>query len=227
MKTCEEITYDRLKGMIIDNKLPQGEFLSQRKLAESVGATIVTLRSSLRLLGNDGLLENVPKWGVRIPVESETSIKERYYIRELLEAGAVDKMLDRNIPGDRTALMEKAEACDAVKLTGPESFKEFAQKHADFHLFIARLSGIQLIYKELDRLNFRSMMLNNSKYGWEMQGDNQNKSHHRDLVRTLFENDRQRAKLAMLEHIRRGCNMELAVLRCLNQQKLVETSLSY
>ena len=227
MKTCEEITYDRLKGMIINNKLPQGEFLSQRKLAESVGATIVTLRSSLRMLGNDGLLENVPKWGVRIPVESDGSIKERYYIRELLEVGAVDKMLERNVPEARTILIEKAEACDAVNLVGPESFQDFAQKHADFHLLLAQLSGNQLLCKELNRLNFRSMMLNNSKYGWEMHGENQNKSHHRDLVRALFESDRQGAKQAMLEHIRRGCSMELATLQRLNQQSKVEMSLTY
>ncbi|MBL4702200.1 MAG: GntR family transcriptional regulator [Phycisphaeraceae bacterium] len=61
MKTSEQITYERLKDLIVDNKLPQGEFLSQRKLAESVGATLVTLRSSLRSLENDGLVENVPR----------------------------------------------------------------------------------------------------------------------------------------------------------------------
>ena len=217
MKTSEEITYDRLKGLIINNKLPQGEFLSQRKLAESVGATIVTLRSSLRLLENDGLVENVPKWGVRIPVESEESIRERYYVRELLEVGAVDRMLELNAPSTRKVLMEKAAACDAVELNGPESFQDFARKHTDFHLTITQLSGNQLLCKELSRLNFRSMMLSNAKYGWEVQGENLNKSHHRDFVRAIFENDRTTALQVVKEHIRRGCRQEIETLKELNQ----------
>jgi DNA-binding GntR family transcriptional regulator len=219
MKTCEEVTYDRLKTLIVGNKLPQGEFLSQRKLAKSVGATLVTLRSSLRLLENDGLLENVPKWGVRIPVESEESIQERYYVRELLEVGAVDKMLDMNIPNSQNILMEKAEVCDEVKLTGPESFKDFAHKHTDLHLTITRLSGNKLLYRELNRLNFRSMMLSNSKYGWEMQGENLIAAHHQDFVRAIFAPNRQKALQAVRAHIRRGCTMELGTLRKLNQIK--------
>lgn len=219
MKTSEEITYDRLKELIINNKLPHGEFLSQRKLAESVGATIVTLRSSLRLLENDGLLENVPKWGVRIPVENEESIKERYYVRELLEVGAVDRILELNVPNARQVLMEKATACDAVELNGPESFQDFANKHTDFHLTITLLSGNQLRYKELSRLNFRSMMLSNAKYGWEVQGENLNKSHHRDFVRTIFENDRLHALQSVKEHIRRGCMQEIETLKNIHQHE--------
>ena len=42
MKTREEITYVRLNELIIENKLPKGEFLSQRKLADATGSTIVT-----------------------------------------------------------------------------------------------------------------------------------------------------------------------------------------
>ena len=118
MKTCEEMAYDRIKDLILNNKLPKGEFLSQRKLAEAVGATLMSLRSSLRLLENDGLIENVPKWGVRIPVENEESVKERYYVRELLEVGAVDKILELNIPNAREILMKKAEACDMVSFPG-------------------------------------------------------------------------------------------------------------
>ena len=219
MKTSEEITYNRLKTLIIDNKLPQGEFLSQRKLAESVGTTIVTLRSSLRLLENDGLLENIPKWGVRIPVESEESIKERYYVRELLEVGAIDKMLDIHDLSIKSILEEKAAECDAVKLASSESFKDFAKKHTDLHLTIIRLSGNKLLYRELNRLNFRSMMLSNSKYGWALHRESFTDSHHRDFIKKLFDNSRQEALEAAREHIREGCFLELTTLRKLNHNK--------
>lgn len=217
MKTSEQITYERLKDMVVDNKLPKGEFLSQRKLAQSVGATLVTLRSSLRSLENDGLIENVPMWGVRIPVESEELIKERYYLREILEVGAVDKMLERDVSDAKIILMEKAAQCDAVELTGPESFKVFAKKHADLHLTITTLSGNKLLTRELTRLNFRSMMLSNSKYGWEMQGENLIAMHHQDFIRAIFGSNRQEVLHTVREHVRRGCVLELATLAKLNQ----------
>ena len=213
MKTSEEITYDRLKTLIVNNKLPFGIFLSQRKLAESVGATLSTLRSCLRLLENDGLIENVPKWGVRIPVENDDSMKERYYVRELLEVGAVDKILERNDPKARAILEKKAVACDAIRLSNPESFKEFARIHTDFHMEIARLCGNKFLCQELSRLNFRSMMLSNSKYGWEMHGENINEAYHQDYIWNIFESDRQSALEAVRTHIRRGCVVELDTLR--------------
>ncbi len=213
------MAYDRIKDLILNNKLPKGEFLSQRKLAEAVGATLMSLRSSLRLLENDGLIENVPKWGVRIPVENEESVKERYYVRELLEVGAVDKILELNIPNAREILMKKAEACDMVSFSGPESFKAFAKKHADLHLSITRLSGNKLLHKELTRLNFRSMMLENAKYGWEMQNANQFKLHHRNFIKAIFDNNRNNALEAVREHIREGCILELATLQNLSLNK--------
>ena len=212
MRTSEQITYDRLKDLILENKLPRGEFLSQRKLAASVGATTMTLRSSLRLLENDGLVENVPKWGVRIPVETEEAIRDRYFLRELLEVGAVERLLCLNPPNARDILLRQAELCDTVEMADTNSFKDFAEKHTNFHLTIAELSGSKLLVRELARINFRSMMLINAKYGWELQNENLMGSLHRDFVQHLFAVDPDDALDAVRRHIRRGCDKELATL---------------
>lgn len=207
-KTCEEVTCERLRELILNNRLPQGEFLSQRKLAEAVGATIVTLRSSLRLLENDGLIENVPKWGVRIPVETEEEIRDRYYFRELIEVGAVEKMLDVNPPGAREILMEKARLCDSLKPDGEAAVRDFANAHMDLHLTIAKLSGNRYLEDELARINFRSMMLTNAKRGWEMYKEYRNSDHHQIFIRKIFDSPREEALAAVREHIRRGCEYE-------------------
>ena len=127
MLTCEEKTYERLKQMILTGKLPQGEFLPQRGLAQQVGATIVTLRSALRLLGNDGLIENVPKWGVRIPVDTIKSVTDRYYVRELLEVGAAEKLLGNPTEDMQAELIGLAKECDRMAPDSPESYRGFAE----------------------------------------------------------------------------------------------------
>ena len=212
MLTSEEKTYERLKQLILTGKLPKGEFLPQRGLAEKVGATIVTLRSALRLLGNDGLIENVPKWGVRIPVDTIKSVTDRYYVRELLEAGAAEKLLDDPTEAMQCELTALAKECDRMAPDSPESYREFAAKHARLHLRMAELSGNQLLVQTLTRLNFRSMMLSNARNAWMIQLDYLQNAHHESFIRELFSLPRAEALNTVHAHIRRGLRMELAVL---------------
>ena len=212
MLTSEEKTYERLKQLILTGKLPKGEFLPQRGLAEMVGATIVTLRSALRLLGNDGLIENVPKWGVRIPVDTIKSVTDRYYVRELLEAGAAEKLLDDPTEAMQQELIALAKECDRMAPDSPESYREFAAKHARLHLRMAELSGNQLLVQTLTRLNFRSLMLSNARNAWMIQLDYLQNAHHENFIRELFSLPRAEALNTVHSHIRRGLRMELAVL---------------
>ena len=212
MLTSEEKTYERLKQLILTGTLPKGEFLPQRGLAQRVGATIVTLRSALRLLGNDGLIENVPKWGVRIPVDTIKSVTDRYFVRELLEAGAAEKLLENPTSAIQHELIALAKECDRMMPDSPESYREFAEKHARLHLRMAELSGNQLLVQTLTRLNFRSMMLSNARNAWMIQLDYLQNAHHESFILDLFSLPRAEALNTVHTHIRRGLRMELAVL---------------
>ncbi len=213
MKTCEETAYDQLKQLILSGELPKGEFLPQRGLAQRVGATIVTLRSALRLLGNDGLIENVPKWGVRIPVDTGKTITDRYYVRELLEVGAAEKLLEHPTEAIKTELTALARECDRMTPYSPESYQNFAGKHIRLHLRMAELSGNQLLVQTLTRLNFRSMMLSNARNAWMIQLDYLQDAHHENFIRDLFRLPHDAALQSVRDHVRRGLRMELAVLK--------------
>jgi DNA-binding transcriptional MocR family regulator len=63
--TSEQQVTDRLRRHILAGELPVGEFLSQRKLAELAGTSVISVRGALRQLENEGLIENVPRAGVR------------------------------------------------------------------------------------------------------------------------------------------------------------------
>ena len=213
MLTCEEKTYERLKLMILTGKLPQGEFLPQRGLAQQVGATIVTLRSALRLLGNDGLIENVPKWGVRIPVDTIKSVTDRYYVRELLEVGAAEQLLENPTGVMQTELIGLAKECDRMMPDEPGAWHAFAEKHARLHLRMAELTGNRLLAENLSRLNFRSMMLSNARNGWMIQREYLLEAHHETFIHGLFSLPYAEAMALVHSHVQRGLRMELAVLR--------------
>ena len=214
MLTSEEKTYYRLKEKILEGGFPVGKFLPQRSLAADVDATIVTLRSALRLLENDGLIENVPKWGVRIPEEDEASLRDRYFLREVLELGAVKRMLELYRSDDqvKSLLLKLARDCDEMKPENPDSYREFAEKHIKLHHQIVEYTGSRLLVKEIERLNFRSMMLTNSSRGWLQCNDYRFTTHHSDLIMDLFTLPEAQALEAMRKHIRYGLELELNVI---------------
>ena len=215
MLTCEEKTYYKLKEKILSGAFPVGKFLPQRGLAADMDATIVTLRSALRRLENDGLIENVPKWGVRIPEEDEATLRDRYFLREILELGAVARMLERYRDDEKvkTVFLELAKECDEMKPENPDSYRIFAEKHAELHRTIVEHAGSRLLVKEIDRLGFRSMMLTNSSRGWIQGRVYRFTTHHSDLIMDLFALPTDQALEVMRKHIRYGLELELNVIR--------------
>ena len=155
-RTDEELACERLRKALINGELPIGEFLSQRKLADIAGVSVVTVRSALRILERDGIVENVPRWGVRIPVETEVTLRDRYYIREVLEIAAVRRLVERSSASDAQLLRELAQRCDAAI---PGDLATFAEVHFDLHHAIALCSGSALLVETLDRVFYRTRLL--------------------------------------------------------------------
>ncbi|MFW5843559.1 MAG: GntR family transcriptional regulator, partial [Spirochaetota bacterium] len=125
-QTKEDLAYHGLKELIVLGELPRGTFLSQRMLAAKCGVNVVTVRGALRQLENDGLIENVPQWGVRIPEETEEAVRDRYFLREILEVAAVRKIVGRRDEIDPAELTARAVACDTLSSEPGDDYKEYA-----------------------------------------------------------------------------------------------------
>lgn len=208
-KTKEELAYDDLKVLILNAELPKGEFLSQRMLAQRVDTNLTTVRTALRQLENDGLIENVPQWGVRIPEETEERLRDLYFMRELLEVGAVQRLVANRDAVDVGAIMEKAKRCDALARKLPDNIVEFSQSHFDFHMELARQSGSALLVQDLNRIHFRSWLLWHDLRLWRRR----DLVDHQKLVDVIFSSNEERATEAIRKHILGGLEIELAELR--------------
>lgn len=210
--TSEERTYESLREQILGGEFPRGEFLSQRMLAARTESSVVTVRAVLRRLENEGLLENVPRWGVRIPAESVEAIRDRYFMRETLEVAAVRRIAGKLDPGQASTLKSLAAECDSVPREGEEAVRRFAAVHAQLHLGIAGCAGSPLLKSFLRRINFRSMMLMNASRGWA-RGRDTGPTHHQDLVSAIVSGGAGNATREMRKHVRRGLTGELEALR--------------
>lgn len=209
--TAEDASYATLRGLILEGAFPAGRFLSQRMLAQRVGSTVIPVRGALRRLEADGLIESVPRWGVRIPDETSERVRDRYFMREVLEAAACRLIRARGRADDRARLLRQATVVDDVSRTHPGDQQRFADAHAAFHGLLAELSGSALLQAAAERLNLRMLMAHNAERAWGRGIDDEG-TPHVDLVSALFAADEAVAMAALAEHIRRGLEAELAVL---------------
>jgi DNA-binding GntR family transcriptional regulator len=208
-KTKEELAYEQLKILILSGALPKNEFLSQRMLAQRADTNITTVRTALRQLENDGLMENVPQWGVRIPAETEERLRDLYFMRELLEVGSVRQLVRRKDVVDARAIMDKAKRCDALARKLPESLLEFSQSHYDFHMELAKQSGSELLVQSLNRIHFRSWLMWHDVRLWTRK----DLVNHQRMVSVILSSSEEVAVAEIRKHIVGGLQAELAELR--------------
>lgn len=210
--TAEESAYQKIRTLILEQGLPVGEFLSQRMLAKEVGATVVPVREALRRLVADGLIESVPRWGVRIPVDSEEQICDRYFLRETLELAALRRVRERSNPAVIEQLRHQAQCCDDIAEHPDGDTRKFAQTHYAFHALFVELSGSPLLAEAVNRLNLRSLLWQNASRVWG-QGIHRHGPYHQQLVEAIFVPDEVAALAALRAHIRVGMDFELLMVR--------------
>lgn len=201
--SSSEKAYRNILEAILDNRLQIGVFLSQRKLAEIAGTSIISAREALKQLQHEYYLEHVPRWGYRIPLETRSLIIERYALREAIEvmiAYILSRMENKSFAAE---LYRRAEECDLIRTDDVDSIALFARKHRELHLFMAECSGNQLLYRELERLGLRSLLNQSAKVTWAQEVDNWERW-HRNLVDEILSGDPCRAQEAVHKHIQHG-----------------------
>ena len=212
LKTKEQIAYEQLKDLIIHGELPKNEFLSQRMLANRVDTTVINVRGALRQLENDGVIENVPQWGVRIPIEDEDSLRDRYFVREMLEIAAVKRIVAARPCPEAELLLERARNCDVVSSDPDSDVGDFARIHYDLHCHIVDASGSPRLYDIYVRVQLQTLMLWNAQRVWT-KGIDRGLDWHGELVRSILEDELSAAIAKTTEHIQHGLENELEAIR--------------
>ena len=138
LKTSSEKAYQALLREILGGSLPKGEFLSQRMLAELADTSIISVREALKRLEYEYLLESVPKWGVRIPVETRARIKDLYGIREALEVMVAYLLCKKNDQEVGQELIRLSDEVDSIDTGVFGNLEVLAKKHRELHLLLAQ-----------------------------------------------------------------------------------------
>jgi DNA-binding GntR family transcriptional regulator len=136
MYSLVDLAVERLRHDILSGRIDPGERLVEEQLTKQLGISRAPLREAMRLLAQQGLVEHIPRRGVRVATLSDDDVRELYELRDVLERHAVTAMPDRpDLTGLRAALEVMRTA------TENDDRLELANAHRRFHVEVVTLGG--------------------------------------------------------------------------------------
>ncbi|QVQ50055.1 GntR family transcriptional regulator [Spiractinospora alimapuensis] len=134
-----QLATDAVRSMILSGTLSPGDRVVESRLTELLGVSRPPLREALRVLEQEGLIEQLPRRGARVPPITLQDIYEIYSLREGLEEMALGLALPVQTPARlervRAALNSMREAASV----GDEG--RFTERAFEFHTAIVALAG--------------------------------------------------------------------------------------
>ncbi|SNS60557.1 transcriptional regulator, GntR family [Streptosporangium subroseum] len=184
-----ELSVRRLRHEILSGALAPGERLIEEQLTQRFGISRAPLREALRSLGQQGLVEHLPRRGVRVTELSREDVDELFGLRDVLERYAVEIALP--LPGAHslTGLAQALEGmASAVRADDPLSENE---AHRRFHLALVTLAGHRqlLMAYEPVILKLQLYMAANLRREAEQRAPSEGVERHRRLFDAIASGD--------------------------------------
>ncbi|MEO7943925.1 MAG: GntR family transcriptional regulator [Marmoricola sp.] len=107
-RSLVELATARLRSEILSGALEPGERLVEEQLTQRFKISRPPLREALRQLAEQGLVQHVPRKGVRVTTYSDRDFDELFAVRDALERFAVALVRDRRPDELDTAPLEDA-----------------------------------------------------------------------------------------------------------------------
>ena len=192
-----DLAFDRLSREILSGRTDPGERLVEEQLTRRLGISRAPLREALRLLAQQGLVEHIPRRGVRVATLSDDDFRELYEVREVLERHAVSLIR----PGaDLAGLTAALEVMRKATETGDRL--AVADAHRRFHVEVVTLGGnrqlVALYESVLVRLQL--YMAVNLRREAEVAEPADGVHRHQRLLAAVAEGDRTAIVAALSAH---------------------------
>lgn len=208
--------YERLKERILHGNIEPGERLRQNQVAQALRASRTPVRDAFRRLEQDGLVERIPRGGVRVtPLDMET-IKEVFGIRKVLEGYAGELACERitsvEISSLRALLAQAQELLSAKKISPEKKISQLFQLNSEFHDIIYHASQNSYLMSMIDGLRnivSRLRFLGLRSYGTWFRAWKE----HGQLIDLLTKKDRRGVAKLMKVHLENAVNDVLAGMK--------------
>jgi DNA-binding GntR family transcriptional regulator len=143
-----------LRLRILDNVYPPGHQALESEIADELGISRTPVREALLRLASEGLVEVVPRHGMRVLPVSAGDMAEIYVVLAALESAAAEQLANRR-PSD-AELKPLVEATrDMGRALKADDLDAWAAADARFHQGLVELAGNRTLQDAVQRLGDR------------------------------------------------------------------------
>jgi len=197
-RSLSDETADKLRELILLEKLPPGMHIPERDLAEALGISRTPMREALRILEAEGLVDHTPTRRSRVANPSVEELSQSMQVLATLEAlggelacaNASEKQLE-SIAGLNKRMIEKSDKLSSV---------EFFKTDMGFHGAIVAAGGNAALVDTHAKYNarlWRARFLSSRR----KLGRKTTLQQHQDITDALLARDATSAAAAMRAHI--------------------------
>ena len=209
-KSLGQHVFERLKGAIIQGRIPAGNRVVESRIAELLGISRTPVREAIHKLEREGLLTKLPLGGFSVAHFSRGDIEETFGIRSVLESYAAKLAAVRHQAEDLRPLEEKIDEFQIA--LGEGRMEALPKLNTEFHDLLYALSRSPRLIKMINVLReqiyrFRSILLKVEKMARIGNED------HKKMLRAMKKRDADRVERLVREHILRGQKIVLEELR--------------
>jgi len=195
-----ELSVQRLRRDILSGALAPGERIIEEQLTQTFGISRAPLREALRELAQQGLVEHLPRRGVRVADLSGVDVDELFGLRDVLERYAMRLALplpDRQRLGRLTSTWDMM----AAAARDGDVFGEH-EAHRQFHLEVVALAGQRhlLMAYEPVILKLELCMAANIRLEAEQRAAARGIERHRKLLDAIASGDIDAVLAALSTH---------------------------
>ena len=202
--------YKQLRHDIIHGVFPPGTRLVKRAVAKRYGVSVPPVIEACLRLENDGLVESSPLVGAYVPQLNPDRIAEERILREAIECQIARQFAVCSSEQDRERVMDLGRDLDRFEtredLGDLETHRTFQKMHSEFHVTLAKLCRVKLLYQQVRKVWFwRSMFVWNVQQKYYPVPDDW----HTRLAGALGSGNPERAEVAMREHLTRNVDKKI------------------
>ena len=205
-----DAAYEAVRQRILDNVYPPGHQALEQALAQELGISRTPLREAMIRLRNEGLLEIVPRHGVRVLPLSATDMKEIYETLTALESMAAE-LAARRGPGPAELKPLQDASRDMARALRADDLDAWANADECFHRTLIDLCGNRLLKQTV--LNFWDRAHRARMFTLRLRPKPVNSTEeHRELVERISVGDAAGAFACTRAHRERGSRELLAII---------------
>ena len=198
-RNIAETVYESLKSAILENTLKAGSRLIEASIATELGVSNTPVREALTRLEREGLVTILPRRGAVVRSFSADDILEIGEVRELIEAHAIRKSVERRTSKVLAQLEAILDQC--VPLVAARDLRSLNRLDVEFHRLLVRTSGNSRLIHVFEMLHDQFQVVR-WRLAYLRARPQTTYEHHRQILAAFAAGDAAEAERRLRWHIR-------------------------